>query len=292
MRQFTALNKNNFHLYVRLMRLDKPIGTFLLLWPTLWALWIAAGGFPSLKNLSIFVAGVILMRSAGCVINDIADRDYDGKVNRTQQRPLATGEVKVSEALTLFVVLCLLALFLVLMTNWNTILLSVVAVSLAAIYPFMKRYTYLPQVVLGAAFGWAIPMAFSAEGVPLNAIVWLLFTANLLWTVAYDTLYALVDRDDDLKAGIKSTAILFGEADKIIIGIMQLLSLVALGFVGQKAGLGQVYYLSLALVACLFTWQHWIIRKRSTQAYFKAFLHNNWVGAVVFLGIFIDYLIW
>lgn len=284
-------NQQKVQAFVRLMRLDKPIGIFLLLWPTLWALWLAAEGFPSMLNLFIFVAGVILMRSAGCVINDYADRNYDGEVSRTNSRPLVSGLVNVREALTLFVIICLLALILVLMTNWNTILLSVVAVSLAAIYPFMKRYTYLPQVVLGAAFGWAIPMAFSAENSTLGALVWLLFTANLLWTVAYDTLYAMVDREDDLKVGIKSTAILFGDADKLIIGLMQAMAIIALYFVGEKAGLGLFYYLSLVGAVLLFGVQHWMIRDRNRDAYFKAFLHNNWVGAIIFLGLFLDYLL-
>jgi len=279
-----------FGAYISLMRLNKPIGIFLLLWPTLWALWIAAEGFPSIANLVIFTLGVILMRSAGCVINDYADRHVDGAVTRTTSRPLVTGEIQVRDAITLFVGLCLTALVLVLLTNWTTVLLSVVAVSLAAIYPFMKRYTYLPQVVLGAAFGWSIPMAFAAENEGITEVVWLLFTANLLWTVAYDTLYAMVDREDDLKIGIKSTAILFGDADRIIIAILQLLCVISLLMVADKAGLGLMFYLSIASVIGLFTWQQWLIRTRDIQACFAAFLHNNWVGAVIFLGVFLDYL--
>jgi len=276
--------------YISLMRLNKPIGIFLLLWPTLWALWIAAEGFPDLGNLLIFTSGVILMRSAGCVINDFADRHVDGAVARTINRPLATGKIEVRDALLLFIGLCLVALILVLLTNWTTVLLSVVAVSLAAIYPFMKRYTYLPQVVLGAAFGWSIPMAFAAENSPLTSTVWLLFTANLLWTVAYDTLYAMVDREDDLKIGIKSTAILFGDADRVIVGLLQLLCLISLIMVGRQAELGLLFNLSLVVVLGFFLWQQWLIRTQDTKDYFNAFLHNNWVGAVIFFGIFLDYL--
>ncbi len=275
--------------YIKVMRLDKPIGIFLLLWPTLWALWIAAEGMPQVGNLVIFVLGVIVMRSAGCVINDIADRNIDGLVARTHLRPLAAGELTVKQALILFFGLCLVALVLVLLTDLQTILLSVVAVSLAALYPFMKRYTYLPQVVLGAAFGWSIPMAFSVEQAPLNSIVWLLFTANLLWTVAYDTLYAMVDREDDIKAGVKSTAILFGDADRVMVALLQGLTLLALLAVGQAVSLGLYYYLSLVVAALLFGWQHWHIRARETQSYFRAFLHNNWVGAAIFVGLLLDY---
>lgn len=282
-------HRSQLNPYIKVMRLDKPIGIFLLLWPTLWALWIAAEGMPHVGNLVIFVLGVIVMRSAGCVINDIADRKVDGLVARTHLRPLVAGELTVKKALVLFLALCAVALVLVLLTDVQTILLSVVAVSLAAIYPFMKRYTYLPQVVLGAAFGWSIPMAFSVEQAPMTSVVWLLFTANLLWTVAYDTLYAMVDREDDITAGVKSTAILFGDADKAMVGLLQGLTLVALVAVGQAAELGLFYYLSLAVVASLFVWQHWHMRARETSTYFRAFLHNNWVGAAIFVGLLLDY---
>lgn len=285
------LKNNQWYPYIKLMRLDKPIGIFLLLWPTLWALWIAADGMPQWHNLVIFTLGVIVMRSAGCVINDIADRNVDGLVARTHLRPLAAGELNVKQALMVFVGLCLVALFLVLLTDLQTILLSFVALFLAAIYPFMKRYTYLPQVVLGAAFGWAIPMAFSVEGATFTEVVWLLFTANLLWTVAYDTLYAMVDREDDVKAGVKSTAILFGDADILMVGLLQGLAVVAFFLVGLAAELGGVYYLGIGVATGLMVWQHWHIRGRDSQAYFRAFLHNNWVGAVIFGGLVFDFMV-
>lgn len=274
--------------YVRLMRLDRPIGVFLLLWPTLWALWLAGSGRPSVANIVIFSLGVLLMRSAGCVVNDYADRNLDGHVRRTKARPLATGEISVRQALVLFVSLCFLALILVLLTNLKTVMLSVVAVLLAAVYPFMKRHTYLPQVVLGAAFGWAIPMAWAAEEMPFNDITWLLFTANLLWTVVYDTMYAMTDREDDLKIGIKSTAILFGDYDRAVIGLLQLLTLLALTLVGIQAGTGIIYYISIVIAGVLMLWQQWHIRERDPQACFQAFLHNNWVGVVIFAGLFLD----
>jgi 4-hydroxybenzoate polyprenyltransferase len=283
------INVKSLHPYIKLLRLDKPIGIFLLLWPTLWALWIAADGMPHVSSLMIFVSGVVVMRSAGCVINDIADRHVDGLVARTHLRPLAAGELTVKQALQVFVGLCLVALVLVLLTDLQTILLSVVALFLAAVYPFMKRYTYLPQVVLGAAFGWAIPMAFSVEGAAFTEVVWLLFTANLLWTVAYDTLYAMVDREDDIKAGVKSTAILFGDADIVMVALLQILAMIAFILVGLAAELGVFYYGGVAVATALMAWQHWHIRGRDTQAYFKAFLHNNWVGAALFAGLVLNY---
>ena len=246
---------------------------------------------PQWRNLVIFTLGVIVMRSAGCVINDIADRNVDGLVARTHLRPLASGELNVKQALKLFFGLCLVALVLVLLTDLQTILLSFVALFLAAIYPYMKRYTYLPQVVLGAAFGWAIPMAFSVENAAFTEVVWLLFTANLLWTVAYDTLYAMVDLDDDIKAGVKSTAILFGDADIVMVGLLQGLSVVAFVLVGLASELGVYYYLGLVAAVCLMAWQHWHIRGRDTQAYFRAFLHNNWVGAAIFVGLVLNYTV-
>ncbi|MFZ3183039.1 MAG: 4-hydroxybenzoate octaprenyltransferase [Pseudomonas sp.] len=275
--------------FIQLMRLDKPIGIYLLLWPTLWALWIAAKGVPSVANLLIFVFGVILMRSAGCVINDYADRNFDGHVKRTEARPLASGKVQPREALALFGVLLAISLALVLCTNSRTIWLSFGAVALAACYPFMKRYTYYPQVVLGAAFSWGIPMAFTAQTGELPAALWLLYLANLLWTVAYDTYYAMVDRDDDLKVGVKSTAILFGDADRLIIGCLQGLALLCLLLAGARFELAVYYHLGLAVAAGCFAWQLWSTREREPQACFAAFLHNHWAGLAIFLGIVADY---
>lgn len=274
--------------YSQLMRLDKPIGSLLLLWPTLWALWLAGEGTPSLKNIVIFTLGVVLMRSAGCVINDFADRKVDGRVKRTQQRPLAQGIISPKEALALFIALCLAAFLLVLMTNSLTIKLSFIALALAFTYPFMKRYTHLPQVVLGAAYGFGIPMAFAAEAGVLNKGVWLLFLANLLWTVAYDTFYAMVDRDDDLNIGVKSTAVLFGDQDKLITGILQALTLYTLFLAGGVFELGLYFNVSLLLAAGFFVYQQWLIRHRNREDCFKAFLNNAWPGCVIFLGILAD----
>jgi len=277
--------------YLQLMRVDRPIGTLLLLWPTLWALWLAAGGFPQWHLLLIFSLGVLLMRSAGCVINDYADRKVDGHVQRTAQRPLATGAVSAREALLLFAGLCCVAFVLVLFTNRLTILLSFVAVALAATYPFMKRYTHLPQVVLGAAFGWSIPMAFAAQSGEVPRAAWLLFSANLLWTIAYDTFYAMVDREDDLKIGVKSTAILFGDDDRLATASLQVLTLLTLIFVGVQFKLAYWFYVSLIGVAVLFVHQQWLIRERRPDLCFKAFLDNNRVGALIFAGIFLHYLV-
>ncbi len=276
--------------YVQLMRLDRPIGIFLLLWPTLWALWYAASGIPDVDILLIFVAGVVLMRSAGCVINDYADRDFDGHVQRTRLRPLATGKVTGSEALTLFAVLVLIAFGLVLMTNALTVWLSFGGVALAAIYPFMKRYTHLPQVVLGAAFAWSVPMAYSAQTGSIVSEAWLIYLATVSWTVAYDTQYAMVDRDDDLNIGIKSTAILFGKADRLVIGLLQALTLLTLGWLGQDAGMGWIYSASLIGAACLFGWQQYLIRERQRDACLRAFLNNHWVGMVIFAGIAAEFM--
>jgi len=274
--------------YWRLMRLDKPIGSLLLLWPTLWSLWLAAKGVPSLKNLVIFVLGVLVMRSAGCVINDFADRKLDGRVKRTSDRPLVSGAVTPRAALILFICLCLLAFGLVLLTNPLTIKLSLVGLLLAFCYPFMKRYTHLPQLVLGAAFAWSIPMAYAAETNSLPDLVWLVYLANLIWTVVYDTFYAMVDRDDDLKIGVKSTAILFGEQDRLITGALQLLTVYSLLLVGQRFELGGFYWLALVVAAGLFAYQQWLIRYRARAACFQAFLNNNWVGAAIFAGIALD----
>ena len=275
-------------IYWRLTRMDRPIGTLLLLWPTLWSLWIAAKGVPSIKNLVIFVLGVIVMRAAGCVINDFADRKIDGKVLRTKDRPLATGAVSSREALGLFVVLCLVAFALVLFTDPLTIKLSVGGLILAFCYPFMKRHTHLPQVVLGAAFAWGIPMAYAAEAGELHQGMWLIYLAVVLWTVAYDTFYAMVDRDDDLKIGVKSTAILFGEQDRLMTAVLQIMALYALVLVGNRFELGIFYYLGLAVAAGLFIYQQWLIRFRARDACFKAFLNNNWVGVAIFIGLAAD----
>ena len=276
--------------FLRLMRVDKPIGTLLLLWPTLWALWFAAGGVPDIKNLLIFVPGVILMRAAGCVINDFADRKVDGHVERTQNRPIPSGTVTAKEALLLFTLLCLAAFGLVLLTNPFTIKLAFVGVALAACYPFMKRYTHLPQLVLGAAFAWSIPMAFTAQTNQLPTELWALYAAVILWTVAYDTFYAMVDRDDDLKIGIKSTAILFGDMDIPITATLQILVLVALAMTGMNFGRGLWFFLSLLAAGLLFLYQQCLIRHRDRDKCFKAFLNNHYVGTVIFIGLALDYL--
>jgi len=275
--------------FVQLTRMDKPIGVYLLLWPTLWALWIAGEGKPSLANLFIFISGVILMRAAGCVINDFADRKVDGHVKRTEARPLVSGKISSKEALLFFAVLITLSFILVLCTNAQTIGLSVGGLVLAASYPFMKRYTYYPQVVLGMAFSWGMPMAFTAETGHLPAAAWLLWIANLLWTVGYDTYYAMTDRDDDLRIGVKSTAILFGDADRLIIVILQGLALVCLMLAGARFGLGGWFYLGLAVAAACFAWQWWYTRDRERMKCFRAFLHNHWAGLAIFLGIVVDY---
>ncbi|AYF89427.1 4-hydroxybenzoate octaprenyltransferase [Pseudomonas sp. DY-1] len=275
--------------FIQLTRLDKPIGIYLLLWPTLWALWIAGEGSPSLANLLIFVLGVNLMRAAGCVINDYADRNFDGHVTRTRARPLASGRVSPREALVFFFILVAISFVLVLFTNAATIWLSFGGLALAACYPFMKRYTYYPQVVLGAAFSWGMPMAFTAETGELPAAAWLLYIANLLWTVAYDTYYAMTDREDDLKIGVKSTAILFGDADRLIIATLQGLALFCLVLAGNRFELGVCFYLGLAAAAACFAWEFYSTRTKDPQACFKAFLHNHWAGLAIFAGIVADY---
>jgi 4-hydroxybenzoate polyprenyltransferase len=278
-------------LYAQLMRLDRPIGIYLLLWPTLWALWFAADGIPHLANFLIFTFGVILMRSAGCVINDYADRNLDRHVERTRYRPLTTGRVSEAEAIGLFAALVTISFALVLLTNKTTVYLSFGGLVLAATYPYMKRHTYLPQVVLGAAFAWAIPMAYTAETGQISDMTWLLYTATVLWTVAYDTMYAMVDRDDDIRIGIKSTAILFADADKVMIGVLQALTIVTLILAGTKSGSGAWYYAGIIVAAGLFGWQQYLIRNREKQACFNAFLNNHWVGMAVFTGIFLDRLV-
>jgi len=274
-----------FQAYKRLMRIDNPIGTLLLLWPTLWALWLAGLTFPPLSVLVVFVLGVIVMRAAGCVINDYADRKVDGHVRRTKLRPLPAGLVTEKEAKILFISLVLIAFLLVLTMGSKTVLLSVGGLLLASAYPFMKRYTHLPQVVLGAAFGWAIPMAWMAVSGYLPLACWLVFLANVCWTVAYDTLYAMVDRDDDLKIGVKSTAILFGRHDKLIIGLLQIATLILLVIAGRLLGLNGWFYLSLVVAAGFFVYQQRLAAGRDRDACFRAFLNNNYVGLVIFGGI-------
>ncbi|WP_407656665.1 4-hydroxybenzoate octaprenyltransferase [Kangiella sediminilitoris] len=283
------LKKENWKYYLKLMRFDKPIGTWLLLWPTLWALWIAAEGVPNWWVLTVFVLGVFLMRSAGCIINDYADRNFDAHVERTQARPLALKQVTPNEALTLFGALVLVALVLVLTLNLLTISLSVVAVLLAASYPFMKRYTYYPQVVLGAAFAWGIPMAFAAIQGSVPIISWLIYVATLLWVLAYDTLYGMVDREDDLKLGLKSTAILFGDMDLMLITFIQSIFILGMLLLGQQLELSFYYYLGWLASVLLITRQIWRCRNRDKQECFNAFLNNNYVGLAFFLGLVLHY---
>lgn len=275
---------------IQITRLDKPIGIYLLLWPTYWALWVAYGQWPHPIILVVFTLGVVVMRSAGCVINDIADRHVDGKVARTEQRPLVSGLMTTQEAVSLFGFLIGMALVLVSVLSWYTISLSVVAVMLATLYPFMKRYTHLPQVFLGAAFSWGMIMAFAEVEGRIPTVAWLLFAANLLWTVAYDTMYAMVDRDDDIKIGVKSTAILFGKNDKRIIGLLQLVTLGLLFTVGEILAYGWPYHFSLVVAAGLFSYQQMLIATRDRQRCFTAFLNNHYVGLAVFAGIVVETL--
>lgn len=274
----------------QLMRLDKPVGIYLLLWPTFWALWIAAEGVPDFSVLVIFILGVIFMRSAGCVINDYADRKIDGHVSRTITRPLVTGAVTNKHALILFVSLLAMSFILVLFTNTLTIQLSFAGAALAAIYPFMKRHTHLPQVFLGAAFSWAIPMAFAAQADELPKYIWLIYIANLSWTVAYDTMYAMVDRDDDIKIGVKSTAILFADADKVMIGILQGIAIFCLFLLGSELALNAFYYLGLLIAVGLMVYQQWLIRNRDKAGCFAGFINSHWVGVAVWLGLVLAYL--
>lgn len=281
---------NKWRSYIQLMRLDKPIGSFLLLWPTLWALFLASNGMPDVKILFIFILGVVFMRSAGCVINDYADRHIDGKVKRTSQRPLATGAVSEKEAKILFVLLILLSFFLVLQLNLYAIVLSVAAAVLAFIYPFMKRYTHLPQLFLGAAFGWSIPMAYGATAASLPLSCWLLFLANLAWTIAYDTQYAMVDRDDDLRIGVKSTAILFAEYDNKIIALLQIATLAILVYLGVEQQLSNGYFIGLLPALACFIYQCRLTKQRTREECFKAFLNNNYVGMWIFIAILVGIL--
>ncbi len=285
-----ALIKDRLYQYYLLARFDRPIGILLLLWPTLWALWIAAEGWPDPYILFVFVSGVVLMRAAGCVINDYADRDFDPLVARTKLRPIAAGKVTPREALIVFAALCLMAFALVLTLDKFTIALSFGGVALATVYPFMKRYTHLPQVVLGMAFGWAVPMAFAAQTGSLPKIAWLLYVITILWALIYDTMYAMVDREDDLKVGVKSTAILFGDADRLIIGLLQLLMFAGLLLVAKQLGLGYPYYIGLLFAFAFAVWHQRLINGRESHLCFKAFLSNNRLGMMVFIGLLFDYL--
>jgi len=288
--QPTSLWQQKLRACGELMRVEKPIGTYLLLWPALWALWIASEGVPGFDLLLIFCLGTFLMRSAGCVINDFADRKIDGHVKRTALRPIPAGRISAREAIYLFVALLVLAFMLVLFTNRMTILLSFGGVALAACYPFMKRYTHLPQVVLGMAFAWAVPMAFSATLAEIPHHAWLIYIATVLWTVAYDTMYAMVDRDDDLKIGVKSTAILFGDMDKLIIGILQLSTLAIFIMLALQLSLSFWFYLGLAAMAALFGYQQYLIRDRDRDLCFKAFLNNHYAGLLLFISLALHYL--
>ncbi|MDD5754508.1 MAG: 4-hydroxybenzoate octaprenyltransferase [Methylococcales bacterium] len=275
--------------YWLLARFDKPIGTLILLYPALWALWIASDGRPNFLVLTVISLGVVVMRAAGCVINDYADRNFDPHVERTKQRPIAAGNITPKAALIFFTILCLFAFGLVLFLNRFTVLLSFIGAFLAASYPFMKRYTHLPQAYLGVAFGWAVPMAFAAQLNEIPAVAWVLYLAVILWALVYDTMYAMVDKDDDLKIGVKSTAILFGNYDRHIIGALQLVILLLLVLVGQMQKLGGFYYLSLLVAIGFSLYQQKLIFHREKSACFKAFLNNNWFGLVVFIGLVLNY---
>ena len=289
LREIPLISRLKNNPWARLMRLDRPIGTYLLLWPTYWALWFASNGQPSLKNFLIFTLGVICMRAAGCVINDYADRHVDGAVERTRHRPLVTGEVLPNQALVLFFALLLIALVLVLMTNQMTLMLAVVGVMLAATYPFLKRITHLPQLGLGMAWAWSVPMAFAAEQQALPLGLWLIVAAIVLWTIAFDTYYAMADRKDDLKIGIKSTAILFGKGDLLIIALLQIAALILLALAGTYFNRGWIYAVGLVIAAGYFIAQHLQARTRDAEGCFKAFLNNHRVGMVIFISLALDY---
>ncbi len=287
---FKQLSVDKVSAYTQLMRFDRPIGILLLLWPTLWALWISASGFPDAKVFLIFCTGVVVMRAAGCVINDYADRNFDGKVKRTENRPIPSGLVSSSEALVLFSLLLFVALMLVLMLNLNSLYIALFAAAITFFYPFAKRFTWFPQAVLGVAFSCAIPMAYVAQNQSITELTGVIFFTNLIWIMVYDTIYAMVDRDDDIKVGIRSTALLFGDADKFLIGIMQ--GMVVIGFIimGAQLEFGRYYFIAVLAASLLFIWQQWLIRRRHAQDCFRAFLNNNYVGLVIFLGIFTEYL--
>jgi 4-hydroxybenzoate polyprenyltransferase len=281
--------RESVHNYWVLARFDRPIGTLILLWPALWALWLASDGKPDILVLTVITLGVIVMRAAGCVINDYADRDFDPHVERTKTRPIAAGKIKPKSALIFFVVLCAIAFGLVLLLNTLTIQLSFIGAFLAASYPFMKRYTHLPQAYLGIAFGWAVPMTFAAQMNTVPFVAWVLYLAVTLWALVYDTMYAMVDKDDDLKIGVKSTAILFGNYDRHIMAVLQCVILLLLYIVGELQHLGAFYYLGLLIAAGFSVYQQQLIIHREKTACFRAFLNNNWFGLVVFLGILLHY---
>ena len=276
--------------YWALMRIDRPVGTLLLLWPTLAALWLAAEGVPPLGILTAFVAGTFLARSAGCVINDIADRQFDGRVRRTRRRPLVTGEVSLQNAWVVLAILALACLAVVLTLNPLTRLLALAGAAVAAIYPFLKRWTNLPQAALGIAFSWGIPMAFAAVNESVGATAWLFFAASLVWIVAYDTIYAMVDRDDDIRIGVRSTAVLFGRADRVVVGALQLSAVGLLILLGMRSKLGAAYFLAVAVAAALLVYQQWLIRSRQRALCFRAFGNNVWVGFALFAGVVVHYL--
>lgn len=275
----------------RLMRFDRPIGILLLLWPTLWALWIAGDGSPSLKNVLIFSTGVVLMRAAGCIMNDIADRKFDPHVERTRCRPLPAGELTVREALLAFFTMMLLAFGLVLMTNALTVKLAFAGAALAASYPFFKRWTFFPQVVLGLAFGWGIPMAFAAQNSHVASVAWLILLINVIWAVIYDTLYAMVDRDDDISIGLKSTAIMFGRHDLLILRILKITMIALLLVLGEILQLAWPWQVGVLVASGLFVWQQKLVLKRNRDACFQAFLNNNWVGVAILAGLLAAYLL-
>ncbi len=282
--------RNRIIQYHYLIRLDKPAGILLLLWPVLWALWIAAEGHPDLDILFIFILGVVVMRSAGCVLNDLADRNLDRHVLRTRDRPVTSGKVKPLEAMGIAIALLICAVILVLNLNGLTFKLSFVAVFLAIIYPFMKRVTYLPQVFLGLAFAWSIPMAFAAQTNSIPDIAWLLFIITILWVVVYDTMYAMVDKADDIKIGVKSTAILFDDADRAIIGSIQLMILFSQILTGTRLELGKYYFIGIAFASLLSVYQQYLIKDRIAENCFRAFLNNQWYGMIVFAGLYLNYM--
>ncbi|PCS23226.1 4-hydroxybenzoate octaprenyltransferase [Candidatus Enterovibrio escicola] len=275
----------------QLMRMDRPIGSFLLLWPTMWALFFAADGFPNPHVLVVFLLGVVMMRAAGCVINDFADRDFDKHVKRTKSRPFPSGKVTTKEALWLFSFLVLCSFLLVLTLDPLTIQLSVIALIFVAVYPYMKRYTHMPQLMLGMSFSWVIPMAYAAQTGEVSPVSWILFLANVAWTVAYDTLYAMVDSDDDVKVGVKSSAILFGRFDKVAIGVLQLVTVLLLVLVGYLSDLAIFYYCCLLMVSSLFVYQQWLVRSRDRDVCFQAFLNNNYVGMWISIGVCVSVLL-
>jgi 4-hydroxybenzoate polyprenyltransferase len=277
--------------YARLMRLDRPVGTWLLLWPALWALWIAGAGRPRPQVLLVFVLGVVVMRAAGCVINDFTDRDIDPHVQRTRDRPLAARRVSPSEALLLFALLLAVALYLVTRLDLLTVKLACIGALLTVSYPLFKRFFPMPQLYLGISFGgWSVPMAFAAQSGALPRVAWVLYIAAVVWASMYDTLYAMVDRDDDLKIGVKSSAILFADMDRLLIGVMQVMMLCALVLVGRNLQFGRPYQAGLAAAGVLFLWQQWLIRKREPAACLRAFLNNQYVGLAVFVGIMLQYV--